>query len=43
MTNNIYMRREWLNNRLVPMDEKELDKLIKSQAVSMRAIDNKDK
>jgi UDP-glucose 6-dehydrogenase len=36
------MRKEWLNNRPVPMDEKELDELIKNQAANMRAIDSKD-
>ena len=43
MAKNIYMRKEWLNNRPVPMDEKELDELIKHQADNMRAIDSKSK
>jgi hypothetical protein len=40
----MYMRKEWrTDNRPVPMAESKLDKLIKEQAATMRAMHNNGK
>jgi hypothetical protein len=41
MKQDIYLTKEWLQNKPIPMDEKKLDELIKNQAATMRAIDNR--
>lgn len=39
MKHNEYLRKEWRDNKPVPMDEKKIDELIKNQALVMRAAE----
>lgn len=43
MKSTYYLRKEWRDNKPVPMEEKRIDEIVKNQAVVMRAAQNNGK